>query len=144
MDAAESMTTPEENIMTGSCLCGAVRYQIIGRLGPMGHCHCNLCRKAHGAAFATFADVRREHFRWLDGEALVKRFQSSRNAQRLFCANCGSHLVWESDLDTERIAIVIATLDDDPIGRPAGHIFVASKAPWFEITDGLPQHDALP
>lgn len=76
----------------GSCLCGAVTYEIEAPLGSATHCHCNQCRKAHGAAFATYANVRREHFRFTQGLESVKTFQSSPGVSRTFCQHCGANL----------------------------------------------------
>ena len=131
-------------MIEGSCLCGKVHFTIDGTLGQMGNCHCSKCRKAHGAAFATYADARTAEFSWTRGEALVKQFQSSTNGFRHFCSECGSPLLWTSDLDPDGVAVVIAALDTHPGRKPEGHIFVGSKADWHDITDPLPQFDALP
>ncbi len=126
----------------GSCLCGAVRYEISGSLIALGHCHCSICRKSHGAAFATWAGVRPEEFRWTAGEDTVTAYESSPGKLRMFCRQCGAPLVSsESGRVTE---VVMASLDGDPGVRPAGHIFVKYKVPWHEITDSLPQFDEWP
>ncbi|ASC72938.1 Putative glutathione-dependent formaldehyde-activating enzyme [Halomicronema hongdechloris C2206] len=126
----------------GSCLCKAVSYEITGPLGPTGHCHCSICRKAHGAAFVTWTLINSEQFRWTSGLELVQGYESSPGRQRCFCRQCGSHLVsTEAGNVTE---VVLATIDGDPGVRPEEHIFVDSKAPWYEITDGLPQSAAWP
>ncbi|MGO4724774.1 MULTISPECIES: GFA family protein [unclassified Inquilinus] len=77
----------------GSCLCGAVRYEIDGLDMPVGHCHCTTCRKAHASAFTTTAGVLREHFRWIAGEDLLRDYESSAGKLRRFCSVCGTHLV---------------------------------------------------
>ena len=61
----------------GSCLCGAVSYEITGSLGATGHCHCSMCRKSHGAAFATWASVNPDQFRWTSGVEFVEGYESS-------------------------------------------------------------------
>jgi hypothetical protein len=131
-------------MLKGSCLCGGVGYQVDGEIGPMAHCHCSMCRKHHGASFATFVGVERSRFRWVKGEELVARYQSSPGHERSFCRTCGSNLPvpWSSGAQT--LYIPAGTLDDDPGVRPAVHIFVASKAPWVEISDELPQFDEYP
>ena len=130
-------------VVRGSCLCGGVKYEITGPLMRSGHCHCSNCRKAHGAAFRSRARVRVEDFKWVQGEELVKYFESSPGFHRGFCGVCGSPIVNRPDR-TPEFGIALGGLDDDPGVRPERHFFVASKAPWFEITDDLPQHVALP
>jgi len=124
--------------LRGGCLCGAVRYVVDAPLGPIGHCHCRTCRKAHAAAFATTARAPREAFRWETGEDRVAHFASSPGKRRFFCPRCGSHLMAAWD-DAAHVIVRIGSLDDDPGGRPVVHIWTSQKAPWHEITDGLPQ-----
>ncbi|HEY4184596.1 MAG TPA: GFA family protein [Polyangia bacterium] len=120
----------------GSCLCGGVRYEVDG-LGRVVNCHCSMCRKATGAAFRTRAAIKPAAFRWLAGEELVSRYDSSPGETRTFCRVCGATLA--TFLGAEEIGLPLGTLDDDPGVRPTAHVFVDSKAVWFEITDGLPQ-----
>jgi hypothetical protein len=134
----------KEPSLAGSCLCGGVRYEISGRLGHASHCHCSMCRKHHGAAFGSYASVRRRDFRWASGEALVGRFASSPGIERGFCTRCGSTLFWDATGDPTSFGLALGTLDADPGVRPSLHIFVGSKAPWYEIADGLPQHETSP
>lgn len=130
-------------VVRGSCLCGGVKYEITGPLMRSGHCHCSNCRKAHGAAFRSRARVRVEDFKWVKGEGLVTYFESSPGFHRGFCSVCGSPIVNRPDR-TPELGIALGGLDDDPGVRPERHFYAASKAPWFEITDGLPQHAELP
>ena len=102
-----------------------------------------MCRKQHGAAFATYIGVKASDFRWVKGEELVTAYQSSPALQRGFCRICGSNLPVPGASE-EMLFIPAGTLDDDPGARPAAHIFVASKAPWVEINDDLPQFDEYP
>lgn len=134
---AHTRSAPAQSLR-GSCLCGAVAYAISGPLGPIGHCHCRTCRKAHSAAFATTARVARDDFRWTRGEEVVAAFESTPGKRRFFCPRCGSHLVaaW-TDADT--VIVRVGSLDDDPGGRPLVHIWVSQRAPWHEINDSLPQ-----
>ena len=129
-------------MIEGGCLCGEVRYQISGDPRSMTHCHCSMCRKAHGAAFATFVEVARGDFRYTSGEASIESYESSPGCRRPFCRRCGSTLLFESEGQNE-IWIAAGSLDGDPGCRPSSHIFVGSKAPWFPIDDdGLPQFEA--
>ena len=113
-----------------------------------------MCRKQQGAAFRSRARVRADDFRWVQGEGLVKFFESTTGTFRGFCGECGSPIINKFDTRAKaaryrpaavaEYGIALATLDDDPGVRPGLHIFVGSKAPWFEITDDLPQYSEYP
>src|SRR5262249_17421703 len=128
-------------MMYGGCLCGSVRYQIRGPLSRLTPCPCSMCRRAHGAAFGSYARVNWTDFSLLSGEDDVASFQSSPGVQRTFCRRCGSTLQFVRESRPQTFSLAVGTLDSDPGIRPSVHIFVGSKAPWFEITDGLPQHE---
>jgi hypothetical protein len=124
----------------GSCLCGAVSYALEGELGPFYFCHCSRCRKARGAACAANLFVRAEQLKWLTGERRVRVFDLP-GAERFgsnFCAECGS-AVPRFIAAKAAYGVPAGGLDHDPGIRPEQHIFVASKAVWYEITDDLPQ-----
>ena len=125
--------------LTGGCLCGAVRYAIAGPLHEMHHCHCSRCRKAHGAAFSTFARLSAADLRVTAGADRIRRYRSSPPVERAFCADCGSNLTFAFDGMADALWVAVGTLDDDPGIRPSAHIFATSRAPWHEIADGLPQ-----
>src|SRR5262250_1868157 len=80
-------------MLTGSCLCGSVAYEVDAPAGPIVHCHCPTCRKAHGTAFSSVSNVPRENFRFVRGEELLIAFESSPGKFRKFCSRCGSHIV---------------------------------------------------
>ena len=126
----------------GGCLCGGIRYEINGPLTDVSNCHCSMCRRFHGAAFATYARVGAEHFRWLSGQDLLTVYETSPGSGWAFCRVCGSSLGVPSLGQLSDIAL--GPLDSDPGVRPVEHIFVGSKADWFQITDTLPQHDQRP
>ena len=128
--------------LSGSCLCGSVRYEVAGSLRLLGNCHCSQCRKSHGAAFATWGILDPDQFRWTSGAEFVRAYESSPGRQRCFCRRCGSPLVSTHDGVVGEVAA--GTLDGDPGVRPREHIFVGSKAPWHEITDALPQYAQWP
>ncbi len=127
-------------MLRGSCLCGGVTYEIDGPLDHPLYCHCTMCRKAHGTAFRARAGVKAAHFRWTMGEALLTWFESSPGTERGFCSRCGSPLLSRFSSAPDIYGLPLGALDDDPGVRPGVHVHVASKAAWFEITDGLPQH----
>jgi len=119
----------------GSCLCGKVQYETGEISTHIDHCHCTYCQKFHGAPFGTYSEViDTASFRWVQGEESVSRYQSSSHSARLFCANCGSSLVAEID-DGKMLAVTLGTLDDDPGVLSSMHMFVRSKASWYEISD---------
>jgi hypothetical protein len=124
--------------VSGSCLCGGVRYQAGPPVGPMGHCHCATCRKAHGAAFSTTVRVARAGFGWTSGEELLSSFESSPGKRRTFCRVCGSQLIaaWDHE---DQIILRAGCIDGDPGVRPVVHIWTSDAAPWYVIADGLPQ-----
>ena len=131
-------------VLTGRCLCEGVAYRIEGELGPIFHCHCSRCRRWHGAAFRTRATIRSSQFSWTRGEELVKGFHSSEFVVKHFCSVCGSSLISTNDNDPEKIGVPLGGLDQAPTNKAEGHFFVGSKAPWLEITDGLPQYETWP
>ena len=132
------------SMITGSCLCGGVRYEVDGRIGPALNCHCSMCRKVTGAAFRSRVAVPRKNFRWVAGEDLLTLYASSPTTTRTFCKICGSTLVSLFHDNPETLGLPMGTLDDDPGIRPTFHVFVGSKASWFEISDGLPQFEGFP
>jgi len=131
-------------MLNGSCLCRAVRYRIAGPVSTATHCHCSQCRKAHGAAFATYGHVRYADFELVSGREAIARYQASPHALRTFCRHCGSNLQWCPTASDDHFALALGTLDDDPGIRPDRHIFVASKAPWYVIEDHLSQFAEYP
>ena len=129
---------------SGRCLCGAIRYEIHGEIGEILHCHCQRCRKSNGTAFATNAPVRIKDFKFTQGEHFLKTFQSSETTQRCFCQECGSPIIGIKASAPEFYRLRLGTLDSIIPQKPTRHIFVADKASWETICDGLPQHDQWP
>ncbi len=130
-------------MIAGRCLCGGVRFEIARAVGPFELCHCTRCRKASGAAFAAMIGVRTADFRLLQGADLIVRYDAPiierPPAYRVsFCRRCGSP-VPDPDPNAEWFEIPAGLLEGDPEVRPDKHIFVEHKAPWFTITDDLPQ-----
>jgi hypothetical protein len=125
-------------MLNGSCLCGAIAYEARGLAGPIGHCHCRTCRKAHSAAFSTTARVERSAFRWIRGEDKLRSFESTPGKHRHFCSICGSQLIAEWR-DQPTVILRLGCVDSEIEQRPIAHIWTSQKASWFEITDDLPQ-----
>lgn len=116
----------------GSCLCGAVQYRIDAPIKMLKHCHCSQCRKAHGAAFASYGIVRREHFRFTQGAQAVALFHSSPGVSRTFCKICGANLQWFSEQrQSNWLSVALGTLDS-PLGPiEQSHIHLQSCADWY-------------
>jgi hypothetical protein len=130
-------------MIRGSCLCGSVRFRVDGPVAALQSCHCSQCRKAYGSAFGTIAIVEARHFAYEQGASGIASYEQSERVTRTFCSRCGSRLPIAEPWDP-LVGIPAGLLDDDPGVRPSAHIFVGSKAPWWEITDGAPQHAEWP
>ena len=124
----------------GSCHCGTVHYEIDGDIRGLVHCHCHTCRKINGTTYGTSAVVARNRFTVTAGEEDLTAYLSSPGKTRNFCRRCGSHVFAIEEALPDGVILRIGTLDGDPGARPEGHIWVSHKAPWYEITDGLPQY----
>jgi hypothetical protein len=125
--------------LTGKCGCGAVRYRVADEFLYASNCHCSRCRAATGSAFKPFAGIEREKLEIVEGaDRLLVDGEASLNDTR--CAACGS-LLFSVVREGEYVHIALGSLVDAPSLRPTKHIFVGSKAPWFEITDDLPQFE---
>jgi hypothetical protein len=134
----------EERMIRGSCLCGKVSYELRGAPRSMYYCHCGMCRKATGSSFATNVMARAEDFVIVSGRAFVKAFESSPSEYRHFCSECGSPIYGEAHGRKGVVSVRCGTLDTDPGIRPSIHVYAASKAPWFEIRDQLPEVPGAP
>ena len=136
---------PRAGFTDGSCLCGDVAFELTGAPVRAMNCHCSRCRLGRGAAHATNLFYKLDQFRWTRGESLVTDYKvpEARFHAAAFCSRCGSKV---PRISAERgvVNVPAGSLETDPGMRPAAHIFVADKAPWFEITDSLPQHEQMP
>jgi len=127
-------------MLRGSCLCGAVRYEVSGPVHDVHHCHCSMCRKTHGTAFSTFARLTVADFHVTTGKESIRAYRSSPMIERTFCDTCGARLTIRFDGMPDTVWVSVGTLEGDPGVRADSHMFVASKAPWDEINDALPQY----
>ncbi len=130
--------------MKGRCLCRAIEFEADAVPGMVFNCHCSRCRTAHGTAFATQAFAVRSTLRFSKGQELLTEYDSSERGIRAFCSRCGSRLMnYEKD-DGDYLSIAVGCLDDAYHGKPAAHVFVGSKANWYEPAKGIPVFDELP
>ncbi len=125
-------------MLTGRCQCGAVEYTVANEFIYAANCHCSNCRKATGSAFKPFAGIESRKFKIVAGADDLMRF-GDENGHDARCKICGSYL-YSLVRDGQFIHVAMGTLIDAPAIRPTAHIFVGSKAPWFTITDDLPQY----
>jgi hypothetical protein len=133
------MGSVASEMLNGKCDCGAVSYQVADAFLYASNCHCSHCRAATGSAFKPFAGIERDKLEVLTGgDALLVNGDEMLNDTR--CAKCGS-LLYSVVREGEWVHVALGSLVDEPGMRPTKHIFVGSKAPWFEITDDLPQFE---
>jgi hypothetical protein len=126
-------------VLSGGCECGTVRYRVADAFRYAANCHCSRCRAATGSAFKAFAGIEREKLALTAGQdSLLVVGEEDANDTR--CGVCGS-LLFSVVRDGASVHVAMGSLVDDPSIRPSAHIFVGSKAPWFEITDDLPQFE---
>ncbi len=132
-------TDQSSRMLTGRCECGVVRYRVPDAFLYAANCHCSNCRASTGSAFKPFAGIQRDQLEVIEGaETLLVWGDENGNHTR--CGICGS-LLYSVVRDGAYVHVAMGSLADDPTLRPAEHIFVGSKAPWFEITDDLPQSE---
>ncbi|MBB5399323.1 GFA family protein [Paraburkholderia youngii] len=127
-------------LLAGRCLCGAVHYSVRDEFVYALNCHCSNCRRATGSAFKPFAGIERDKLRITEGEDSLLIFGDEQASHGVRCKKCGS-LVFSVVRNGEYVHVTLGTLTDSPSISPTAHIFVGSKAPWYSITDQLPQHD---
>jgi len=126
----------------GGCLCGEVRFEITGEIENIVYCHCSLCRKAQGSAFATNGNVDAEKFSFVSGENSLTGYESTPGQTKYFCKYCGSPIFSKSLTKPGKVRVRLGSIETAINERPDAHIFVASKANWEEITGDLPQYES--
>jgi hypothetical protein len=125
--------------LTGTCFCRAVRYEVADEFRYALICHCSNCRRTTGSAFKPFAGIEREKLAVIEGGDKLMVYGDDKTNDT-HCRFCGS-LLFSVVRDGAFVHVAMGTLVDAPSIRPSRHIFVGSKAPWFTITDDLPQHE---
>jgi hypothetical protein len=140
-EGEEKMTGPgmaSGRRLAGKCFCGTVHYTVADQFAYAANCHCSNCRRTTGSAFKPFAGIEREKLTITRGEDERMIFGDEKGHDA-HCGRCGS-LLYSLVRNGAWVHVAMGTLLDDPLIRPTAHIFVGSKAPWFDITDGLPQY----
>jgi len=127
----------------GKCLCGEVAIKIAGKISDIIHCHCSLCRKNSGTAFATNGFINAADFAVTSGNKNLSTFSFKPGRYRHFCTSCGSPVYSSNEQDPARYRIRLGILDSDITERPISHNFVSSKANWEELEANLPKYPAF-
>lgn len=123
----------------GRCLCGAVAFECKLPTKWVAHCHCSLCRRAHGAAFVTWAGFEQSRFRCTAGEQQLRWYRSTPEAERGFCTHCGSTLFFRSSRWPGEIHVAVANLDAPLDRAPQAHVYWNSHVDWYVPADELPK-----
>ena len=125
-------------MLTGGCLCGAIRYAAGAGAFHESACHCSIWRRASGAPFVAWFSVPRAHLRWLQGQPA--RYASSGHGTRSFCARCGTQLVFEDDRSPDEVDLTTCSLDGPQRLPPQSHIYTETQVAWVKLADGLPRY----
>ena len=129
---------PETPRVSGSCFCGAVRFEVELPTLFCGHCHCSMCRRSNGSAFVTWFSVGIDQFHLIESSTLV-RFSSSEHGSRSFCGRCGTQLFCANDRHPERIDITLASMASAIDRQPQAHVYFDCRAEWIEGQEELPK-----
>ena len=124
----------------GSCLCGSIKIEV-SHIADIIHCHCSLCRKSSGTAFATNGFVNATDFRIVAGSDFLSFYEMKPGKKRHFCQKCGSPIYSSNDADLARYRIRLGILDSNITERPISHNFVTSKACWDSLNMQLPHYE---
>jgi hypothetical protein len=126
----------------GSCQCGAIAFEFEGPYF-LTFCHCKICQKLHGSAFAPLLHAESKTFKWLQGEEFLNYFNFSSYLRRAFCSKCGSNMPIVSH-EINYIGVPASVMDTPVEQQPVAHFYTRSKASWFGINDGALQYETVP
>lgn len=129
--------------VSGRCVCGGVRWSYEEPFTAMLYCHCSICRKHHGTLFTTVVAGPLSTFHWRAGTEKIATWRSSERGKRSFCSVCGSKVPTVNH-EAQQVYMPAGALEGELGIRPQMHLFVGSRAPTYQIHDGLPQHEAYP
>lgn len=131
-------------MISGTCLCGKIKFEIEGEIIEASQCHCSICRKATGSAFGVYGEVQSDKLKWTLGKDQLNEFSATESLKKYFCKNCGSTLATHHQSWPEYIYISLGSLNGNPKVKLEYHQFVASRANWDTICDGIRQYDEWP
>lgn len=129
----------DDRPLRGSCYCRTVRFQVEPPSRFVAHCHCDNCRRAHGAGFVTWAGFPQARLRIEAGESELRSFLTETGATRSFCGRCGSPLFFESPRWAGEVHVAVASLEDPPDKAPSVHVYADRAPEWCPIQDALPR-----
>lgn len=130
-------------LIQGRCLCGAIAVEINGEISDIIHCHCSLCRKSSGTAYATNGFINSSEFSITQGQALLSSYEVKPGKERHFCSRCGSPIYSSNSENPQKLRIRLGLIDTPIEARPLSHNFVSSKATWDNLDDTLPRYDGF-
>ncbi|OED61042.1 aldehyde-activating protein [Vibrio tasmaniensis ZS-17] len=125
----------------GSCLCGSIQFELDGGVTDIIHCHCSLCRKASGSAYATNGFINAEDIKLTDKNNTLTFYESSEGKRKYFCKTCGSPIYSSNSQSLKRLRLRLGILDTEISERPISHNFVTSKANWDDLDVELPRNE---
>ena len=130
-------------MLRGRCACNAVAYEVADEFVAAYNCHCSNCRATTGSAFLPWGEIEREKLSVSRGADSLRPIGDPDAAHEMRCGACLSLLYWTAGGGTY-LRVPYGSLVDEPALKPQAHMFVGSKAPWYDIRDDLPQHDEYP
>lgn len=125
----------------GSCLCGSIQFSLNGGVTDIIHCHCSLCRKASGSAFATNGFIDATDLMLIDRDNSLTHYESSAGKRKYFCKTCGTPIYSSNAQSPLRYRLRLGVIDSDITERPSSHNFVTSKANWENLDVTLPHYE---
>lgn len=125
------------NTISGGCLCTACQFEVRLPSKWCAHCHCTMCRKAHGAGFVTWVGFESDQFQWTRGEETVRWHQSSAEARRAFCSECGSTMLFESKRWAGETHVAVGCLDGELDRKPQANVFISTHVDWMPLDESL-------
>lgn len=125
----------------GSCLCGAINVELSGSISDIIHCHCSLCRKNSGTAYATNGFINTSEFKVIDPQKKLGFFEFKPGKKRHFCTVCASPIFSSNADNPSKLRVRLGLLDSDIEERPISHNFVSSKANWDDLDAALPHYE---
>jgi hypothetical protein len=131
-------------VLRGRCACRAIAYEVEDAFVAAFNCHCSNCRATTGSAFMPWGEIEREKLRVTRGAGSLRVLGDPDADHEVHCEACLSLVYWTSMRDRAYVRIPFGSLVDEPMLKPTAHMFVGSKASWYEIRDDLPQHDEYP
>ncbi|MGB3532024.1 MAG: GFA family protein [Microcoleaceae cyanobacterium] len=129
--------------MKGSCVCGAIEFEVTEIPNMVFNCHCTRCRKSHGAAFATQAFAIRDSLNFIRGKEALKEYESTGGI-RAFCSHCGSRLMNYAKDNGDYLSIALSCIDSPHDLKPVADVCISSKVNWYNLSGQIPNFDELP